>query len=156
MKEIKDKFSHEMVLIPGGDFWMGSPEEVGMSPEWPRHKVGIDSFFIDKYPITFTQFDRFLKETRYVNQNNSGGMTHPVGQKKPNSFGLYDMAGNVLEWCSDLIRGYDDRSFGNSPSRNMRGGSYQREADCTRSAWRWGSIPDDKYGDYGFRCAMDR
>lgn len=52
-----------MVLIPGGDFWMGSLKEEGTSAEWPRHKVRVDSFFIDKYPVTFAQFDRFLQET---------------------------------------------------------------------------------------------
>lgn len=89
-------------------------------------------------------------------ENNSGGMTHPVGQKKPNPFGLYDMVGNVMEWCSNLSRGYDNRSFGNNDERAMRGGSFLKDAFCQRSAWRWGNNPNLICNYSGFRCAMDR
>ena len=70
--------------------------------------------------------------------SNSEGMTHEVGQKLPNDLGLYDMSGNVWEWCSDMFDEYPD-----SPQINpyktigfggpvMRGGSWEYEA---RSAW---------------------
>jgi formylglycine-generating enzyme required for sulfatase activity len=53
--------------------------------------------------------------------NNSGGSaTHPVGQKQPNELGLYDMTGNVWEWCSDY---FDDNYYSNSPSQNPQGAS---------------------------------
>ncbi len=51
-------------------------------------------------------------------EGNSGGRTHPVGQKLPNGYGLYDMLGNVWEWCWDW---YDDGYYGRSPSRDPRG-----------------------------------
>jgi hypothetical protein len=75
---------------------------------------------------------------------NSKGTTHPVGQKEPNSFGLYDMHGNVLQWCSD---GYEADYYGKSEAENpqgpqgaehvWRGGSYDLEPRFCRSANRW-------------------
>ena len=63
------------------------------------------------------------------NKGNSGGETHPVGQKQPNELGLYDMSGNVWEWCSDAWYSYDCSSATNPKHegdsfRMYRGGSY--------------------------------
>ena len=54
-------------------------------------------------------------------ENNSGDKTHPVARKKPNELGLYDMSGNVQEWCSDLMTAYS-----NKPQVNPQGASYGR------------------------------
>jgi len=241
-----------MVLIPAGEFLMGSPEIIeGYEDEYPRHKVFLDAYYIDKYEVTNEQFAKFLNEwgkdtdenkkkmfnehgwgikkvgsrfdigtkgyenypvvnvtwyganqyakwagkrlpteaewekacragsnTKYcygdeenkLNEYawypaNSGSKTHPVGEKKPNQWGLYDMHGNVWEWCSDC---YDGGYYKSSPYKNpqgsdkgnlrvMRGGSGAGVSwgiligRFCRSARRLGA-PLAGGGD-GFRCA---
>jgi formylglycine-generating enzyme required for sulfatase activity len=253
-------------LVPAGDFWMGSPKGEGNSDERPRHKVYLDSFYLDKFEVTvgnyrkcvsagrcsapmtgvgcnwgnplrgddypvncvdWNQADSYCRwagrrlpteaewekaagggaETRYSFGDNKslygayawgrensgvdehpimflagrylhltkyvstyGGLTHPVGQKKPNQFGLYDMYGNVWEWVSDW---YDGKYYSNSPRNNpqgpavgaqrrltwpgwqgsrrvIRGGSWYHHATSSR---RWGFRPSMWYDIIGFRCA---
>ena len=97
---------------------------------------------------------------------NSDGQTHPVGQKLPNPWGLYDMHGNVMEWCQDWQAGYpggiavDPRGPGTGSFRVIRGGYFSIgfawcfARDC-RSAVRQSGYPDVGYSDcVGFRVVL--
>jgi eukaryotic-like serine/threonine-protein kinase len=96
---------------------------------------------------------------------NSGGETNEVGQKKPNAWGLYDMSGNVFEWCQDWYGSYDSVSQNNptgaktGSTRVGRGGSWCRFARHCRSAHRGNAIllvPDATYNFIGFRVLLER
>jgi len=81
-------------------------------------------------------------------RGNSSGDAHQVGSKAPNELGIYDMSGNVWEWCQDI---YDnDYAF-----RVLRGGSYHDnyEQNCRVEARHRGK-PGDNYNNYGFRLVI--
>ncbi|MBQ6107012.1 MAG: formylglycine-generating enzyme family protein, partial [Thermoguttaceae bacterium] len=90
------------------------------------------------------------------------GSTHPVAQKKPNAWGLYDMHGNVWEWCSDYYDNYYyDRSPVNDPEnatpssiRVARGGSWSADATACQSAYRESFFPGNRYEGLGFRVVL--
>ncbi len=218
----------EMVLIPAGEFLMGTP---GNSGNEQQHRVRITKpFFLGKYLVTQEQWEtvmgnnpsnfkgpqnpvervswddcqQFLDklnakvgggkfslpseaqweyacragsttEYRFGNDNdkarlgecawcihNSGGKTHPVGEKKPNAWGLYDMHGNVWEWCRDR---HDDDYYAKSPmddptgpatgsARVARGGSWTNLAWHCRSACRGNSDPGYRGNNIGFRVSQ--
>jgi formylglycine-generating enzyme required for sulfatase activity len=89
-------------------------------------------------------------------RDNSGGKTHPVGQLKPNAWGLYDMHGNVMEWVQDWYGRYSDKSVTDPqgpPSgshRMRRGGAWNSVATVCRSANRY-SVPGFRDDFLGFR-----
>ena len=218
----------EMVLIPGGEFMMGSPKGEGENDERPQHDVSIQSFYMGKYPITQEQYQKimggnppefkisknpvervswddaidfcnalsriigrryflpseaeweyacragtntpyYFGETITNRQANFGGnvgQTTSVGQYQPNAFGLYDMHGNVWEWCQDnLHENYQGAPndgiawiSGKSDIKVRRGGSWSLNPSGCRSAYRLNPTRDSRNDRFGFRvvCVAPR
>jgi formylglycine-generating enzyme required for sulfatase activity len=228
----------EMIAIPGGTFWMGSPanEAERDSDEGPQHQVTVPSFFMGKYPLTQAQYQaimghnpsyfignnrpvenvswddavRFCQKlsqrtgknyrlpseaeweyacragtktpfsfgdnitTDLVNYDGTypyksapkgkyREQTTDVGTFPPNAFGLYDMHGNVWEWCEDdwhenYIDAPTDGSAWNSQSGSntklLRGGSWRYNAWYCRSADRLGFSRDARDNFFGFRVVF--
>ncbi len=233
MVDVGDGVKLEMVLIPAGEFLMGSPgsDKHASDDEKPQHRVRITKpFYLGKYPLTQEQWEavmgnnpcnfkspkhpvdkvnwddcrQFLdklnrrqgkqagkfqlpseaqweyacragSKTRYCFGDDEARLneyawygayfevppaTHPVGRKKPNAWGLYDMQGHLWEWCADW---YDGRYYARSPAddptgpamgshRAARGGSWRTSASGCRSASRIGDLDlGDRFPNLGFR-----
>jgi formylglycine-generating enzyme required for sulfatase activity len=94
---------------------------------------------------------------------NAAGMTHPVGEKKPNAWGLYDMHGNVWQWCADWFNAayYKQLSLSEPAGppagsiRVLRGGCRNNSSFC-RSAFRNSSGPTNRFQNFGFRVVVER
>ena len=89
------------------------------------------------------------------------GYAHKVGLKKPNPAGLFDMHGNVWEWCSDwhgtgLSGGADPAGPGGGSCRVLRGGSWTNDPAGCRSAYRHCNDPSFRLYDQGFRVARSQ
>ncbi|TAN43020.1 MAG: formylglycine-generating enzyme family protein [Nitrospirae bacterium] len=93
-----------------------------------------------------------------------GDQTHPVGGKMPNGLGIYDMSGNVWEWCSDI---YDEHYYKDSAAENpngpdsgwyraLRGGSWNNYAWNVRTTTRQGKYPVYHSNNLGFRVARTK
>jgi len=127
----------EMVWIPFGTFTMGSADDMDYNAS-PPHQVTISD------------------NTGWYDDN-SGYITHEVGKKPPNAWGLYDMHGNVWEWCWDWYGSYttgaqtDPRGAVSGSDRVIRGGSWYGSGQFLRSAVRNYSGPSDRGNDLGFR-----
>jgi formylglycine-generating enzyme required for sulfatase activity len=101
-----------------------------------------------------------IDEVAWYDQN-SGGRTHDVAQKRANGFGLYDMLGNVWEWLNDW---YDADYYQDSPSQDppgpgsgqervLRGGSWVSVTASVRVSVRYRDLPTGRFNLMGFRCA---
>lgn len=97
---------------------------------------------------------------------NAGERSRPVGQKKPNDLGLFDMHGNVWCWCHDRYKDYEPADGINAlvdadqestvrpqERRILRGGSFDDQASYLRSAYRNTNVPAFRFHSYGFRVA---
>ncbi|WP_035277333.1 formylglycine-generating enzyme family protein [Desulforegula conservatrix] len=95
--------------------------------------------------------------------NNSNKTTHPVMTKRPNDWNLYDMIGNVCEWCSDDYDYYPKENTTNRTASSLdhmrvvqRGGSWFCDTRICRAAHRGNFSPVFKFNDFGFRLVMDQ
>ena len=82
---------------------------------------------------------------------NAGSYTHEVGLLKPNGFGLYDMSGNVWEWCLDR-----DMSFSGEVCYPIRGGGWYNDETCCRIDYHYSNTPTYHFGCFGFRVIAYR
>ena len=92
--------------------------------------------------------------------DNSGNTTHSVAQKLPNAWGLYDMHGNVWQWCQDWYGEYpqndvvDPKGAESGTFRVLRGGSWYYDPSFSRSAYRYSFEPGYRDSDCGLRVCF--
>ena len=230
--EMSDGVELDLVLIPSGNFVMGSPktEKDHFCDEDQNDVIIAKSFYLGKYVVTQEQWESVMEKNsseviggklpvtnvswsecqgfiKKLNERTklsfrlpteaeweyacrAGSLTAysigdnikpndanfdesqinkpvPVGSYKPNAFGLYDMHGNVLEWCEDWYGEYsknlvsDIQGIGNKQYRVLRGGSFACGDGGLRSSNRESAPPDRHdaydwgYGAYGFRLVLE-
>jgi formylglycine-generating enzyme required for sulfatase activity len=109
---------------------------------------------------SFGDDPRLLDEYAW-HYGNSDNQTHPVGLKKPNAWGLYDMHGNVWEWCADLwsAQGYlpgdaTDPIGKIGYTHILRGGCFYSDPQALRCAKRFGYNETNRFGSVGFRVVV--
>ncbi len=108
--------------------------------------------------------EEMLKEYAWYSKSTTDDRAFPVGQLKPNDLGLFDMHGNVFEWCQDRYQRYQINSQGptedsvevdvsSDQPRTLRGGAFNSDASYVRSAYRFSQPPKNLLLNGGFRVA---
>jgi len=145
-------FAAGMAIAP--DFHRRSGYRLPTEQEWEYAcRAGSEKLYC------FGDSEEMLENYACYDKNSNNKM-FPVGTLKPNDFGLFDMHGNVWEWCHDEYRPehttnerVDDLTVTSAESRVLRGGSFTDSALHVRSAYRSGNHPVDRVGVVGFRVA---
>jgi formylglycine-generating enzyme required for sulfatase activity len=151
----------------------GAHEE--LIKEGKSHHGGANEFLVSERNHGKRIPDKELKGQRYAGRsagiqsiawyiNNSGGRVHAVGRKQANELGIYDMNGNVEEWCSDwYARTYGSRDTVENPqgpdggkSKVVRGGSMESTSDETTVTRRAAYLPATKARSLGFRLVEEK
>ena len=140
--QLNERFGEQVFVLPGEAQW----EYACRAGTTSAYSFGDDPALLDEYAWY---------------GSNSGNATHDVATKKPNAWGLFDMHGNVLEWCQDYwVSSYDGGAVvdpaGPSEGLNrvLRGGSWNFIAQYARSAYRFYYVPGSRNSFIGFRCAQ--
>jgi len=136
IKELNEKNKNEKFRLPSESEWEYACRSGGQKEQYAGSK---DLNKISWYNTT------------------SNHSTHPFGSKEPNGLNIYDMSGNVQEWCEDIYfsDNHSRTKRANQEIRVVRGGSWTYPADNSRCTSRFGNKADTLSNDIGFRLARD-